>query len=194
MASIVVAGDTSGTITLSAPAVSGTNTLTLPANTGTVLTTASTFAGTGPAFSAFPTTATTSLPHVTFTSPIAFDTEQFDTASCFNNTNATVGGIPAYAFKPTFAGYYQINGCVSFSGANIGGSNFLAIVKNGTEFVDGAYFYTGGSTAVTISFLMYLNGSSDYIQLGAYQNSGVTKTTSTGLGQMYFQGFFARSA
>jgi hypothetical protein len=41
MASIVVTGDTSGSITLAAPAVAGTNTLTLPANTGTVITTAS---------------------------------------------------------------------------------------------------------------------------------------------------------
>ena len=41
MSSIVVSGDTSGAITIAAPAVSGTNTLTLPANTGTILTTAS---------------------------------------------------------------------------------------------------------------------------------------------------------
>ena len=40
MSSIVVSGDTSGAITIAAPAVSGTNTLTLPALTGTVLTTA----------------------------------------------------------------------------------------------------------------------------------------------------------
>ena len=36
MSSIVIAGNTSGSITLSAPAVSGSNTLTLPAVTGTV--------------------------------------------------------------------------------------------------------------------------------------------------------------
>jgi hypothetical protein len=42
MASIVVAGDTSGTVTLAAPAVSGTTTLTLPTTSGTVLTSAST--------------------------------------------------------------------------------------------------------------------------------------------------------
>lgn len=41
MASIVVAGDTSGSITLAAPAVAGTNTITLPTNTGTMITTAS---------------------------------------------------------------------------------------------------------------------------------------------------------
>jgi hypothetical protein len=40
MASLVLTGDTSGQVTISAPAVAGTNTLTLPALTGTVLTTA----------------------------------------------------------------------------------------------------------------------------------------------------------
>lgn len=37
MSSVIISGDTSGAITLSAPAVSGTTTLTLPATTGTVL-------------------------------------------------------------------------------------------------------------------------------------------------------------
>jgi len=41
MASIVVAGDTSGTVTLAAPATAGTTTLTLPTVNGTVLTTGS---------------------------------------------------------------------------------------------------------------------------------------------------------
>jgi hypothetical protein len=37
MSSVVIAGDTSGTITLAAPAVSGTTTITLPATSGTLL-------------------------------------------------------------------------------------------------------------------------------------------------------------
>ena len=37
MSSVVIAGDTSGTVTLSAPAVSGTTTITLPATSGTLL-------------------------------------------------------------------------------------------------------------------------------------------------------------
>lgn len=41
MSSVVIAGDTSGTITLDAPAVAGTTTLTLPTTNGTVLTSAS---------------------------------------------------------------------------------------------------------------------------------------------------------
>ena len=38
MASLVLTGDTSGQVTIAAPAVAGTTTLTLPATTGTVLT------------------------------------------------------------------------------------------------------------------------------------------------------------
>jgi len=37
MASVVISGDSSGTITLSAPSVAGSNTVTLPATTGTAL-------------------------------------------------------------------------------------------------------------------------------------------------------------
>jgi hypothetical protein len=40
MSSVVLTGNTSGAITVAAPAVAGTNTLTLPASTGTLLTTA----------------------------------------------------------------------------------------------------------------------------------------------------------
>jgi hypothetical protein len=55
MSSVIISGDTSGAITLSAPAVSGTTTLTLPATTGTMLNDATVgvcrawvnFAGTG---------------------------------------------------------------------------------------------------------------------------------------------------
>jgi len=38
MSSMVLSGDTSGTVTVTVPAVAGTNTLTLPAVTGTILT------------------------------------------------------------------------------------------------------------------------------------------------------------
>jgi hypothetical protein len=41
MSSVVISGDTSGSVTLAAPAVSGSTVLTLPATSGTVLTTAS---------------------------------------------------------------------------------------------------------------------------------------------------------
>ena len=45
MSSVVIAGDTSGSITLSAPATAGSTTLTLPTTSGTVLTSASSISG-----------------------------------------------------------------------------------------------------------------------------------------------------
>jgi hypothetical protein len=42
MSSVVISGDTSGAITLAAPAVAGTNTITLPAATGTAVITGTT--------------------------------------------------------------------------------------------------------------------------------------------------------
>jgi hypothetical protein len=51
MASIVVNGDTSGAVTLSAPATAGTVTVTLPATSGTMLTTASSTGISGSAIS-----------------------------------------------------------------------------------------------------------------------------------------------
>jgi len=51
MASVVVNGDTSGAVTLSAPAVAGTVTVTLPAASGTMLTTASSTGISGSAIS-----------------------------------------------------------------------------------------------------------------------------------------------
>jgi hypothetical protein len=41
MSSVVISGDTSGTVTLQAPAIAGTTVLTLPATSGTIITTAS---------------------------------------------------------------------------------------------------------------------------------------------------------
>ena len=53
MSSIVVAGDTSGSVTLSAPAVSGSTVLTLPAVSGTVITTATGQTLTSPVITAY---------------------------------------------------------------------------------------------------------------------------------------------
>jgi hypothetical protein len=51
MASVVINGDTSGAVTISAPAVAGTTTLTLPTTSGTVLTTATSTGISGSAIS-----------------------------------------------------------------------------------------------------------------------------------------------
>jgi hypothetical protein len=66
----------------------------------------------GPAFLAHRLTNTT-LPSVTNTR-LSFPTVVYDTASCYNNTASTVGGIPAWAFKPPVAGYYQFSSSCNY--------------------------------------------------------------------------------
>jgi hypothetical protein len=97
MASIVIAGDTSGTVTLDAPLVAGTTTLTLPTVNGTVLTTTSPKTGNvlqvvhGKLITAF-STASTSLTSTGLTASI---TPEFSTSkilvrlNCFSFSSNT---------------------------------------------------------------------------------------------------------
>jgi len=183
MSSIVVSGDTSGAITIAAPAVSGTNTLTLPANTGTVLTTASTFAGTGPAFSAYQSSSQ-SITSGTWTK-VQFQSEEFDTNNNFDSTTN-------YRFTPTVAGYYQINSAVT--GSSQSSIYFgVQIYKNGSGFKYGSFYSdtTINPTSV-VSALIYMNGSTDYLEI--YLITATTSTVSAGANTSYFQGFLARAA
>jgi hypothetical protein len=194
MSSVIIAGDTSGTITLAAPAVAGSTTLTLPATSGTMLTTASTgvvtqamlstnVAGNGPAFSATPST-TQSVTTATFTK-VNLGTENFDTNSNFASSR----------FTPTVEGYYQLNGSIYPVSTNSANYIWALIYKNG------AIAYASGSSAgaassqdgiSVVSTLVYLNGSTDYVELYCY----VTGTSPVIQNNLYtqFSGFLARGA
>jgi len=184
MSSVIIAGDTSGTVTLAAPAVAGTTTLTLPATTGTVLTTASTFGGTGPAFSAYINVGQT-ISNNTATK-LQFGAETFDTNSNFDPTTN-------YRFTPTVAGYYQINGQVSLTSGGTGYQTF-SILKNGSSVFNN---YTASSTAgpsSVINSIIYCNGSTDYIELYFTQTTGVSQTTNNGSLYSQFSASMVRSA
>jgi hypothetical protein len=142
-------------------------------------------AGTGPAFSAY-LGSNQSLTASTFTK-VTMNTEEFDTASCFNNTGSTVGGIPAYAFLPNVAGYYQVNGLVYPATAVT--AITCAIYKNGASFKAG----WGTSTSGVVSALIYLNGSTDYIECYSYL-TGVTPSLSGSSSLTFFQASFVRAA
>jgi hypothetical protein len=88
MAQISIAGDTSGTITLAAPAVSGTTTLTLPATSGTIVT------GTTPSGTIVGTTDTQTLTNKTLTSP-TLTTPALGTPASGVLTNCTGITLPA---------------------------------------------------------------------------------------------------
>jgi hypothetical protein len=192
MANLILNGSTSGSVTLSSPAVSGTTTLTLPTTSGTVLTTGSTFAGTGPAFSVFLPSNQTITSNVGTT--VAFSSESFDTASCFNNTGSTVGSIPAYSFLPNVAGYYQFNLTISTEASVSITRALITIRKNGSIYkrlIDSLY----PLNSVNGSGLIYMNGTSDYVAAEAYITATTARMGGDGSAELtYFDGFLARSA
>jgi hypothetical protein len=164
MSLVAISGNVSGTgtLTIAAPNTNSNFTLTLPTNTATLNIN-------GPAFSAYLST-NQSVSNSTATK-IALNTEQFDTANCFNNTGSTVGGIPAYAFLPNVEGYYQFNStCIQ--GTSSITNNWLRIYKNGAAWSNGI---GGGITSgyINISDLVYLNGTTDYVEFYSF----VTATT-----------------
>jgi hypothetical protein len=196
MASIVVSGDTSGAITIAAPAVAGTNTLTLPTNTGTIITTASSggvsqamlatgVTGNGPAFAA--TLSNQSVAGDT-NAKMEFNNEVFDTASCYNNTGSTVGGIPSYSFLPNVAGYYQVSiNCFWLSyTAGVNQALSLWLNNSGATELFRLNFPNGNSGG---SRLIYLNGTTDYINAYWYSTNGTS--TLVGNNGAFFSNFSA---
>ena len=153
MSSVVISGDTSGTVSLTVPAVSGTNTATLPAATGTVM-----VSGNMPAFSAILTSGSIGLTSNTITK-VPLNSIQFDTNSNFNATTN-------YRFTPTVAGYYQINGTVRVLGTAISGGGVF-LYKNGAAYLQSNTSVPPSvdSSIGSISSVIYFNGSTDYVEL-----------------------------
>ena len=141
-------------------------------------------AGNGPAFSAYPS-AGTSTPNNTQTK-ILFQTEEFDTNNNFASST----------FTPTVAGYYQINAAIG-PPTFTSGYHFASIYKNGSLYKSGQLAYVASSIngQVTVSSLVYCNGTTDYIEIYWYQNSGGTITCQAGGGpSTWFNGAMVRSA
>ena len=188
MSLVKVSGNASGTgtLTIAAPNTNSDYTLTLPTNTGTLITTASTFSGTGPAFSANTVTAQ-SFSSSTFTK-VQINVETFDTNSNYDPTTN-------YRFTPTVAGYYQINANVAFAGSAVGYVQ-VAIYKNGTQFIQGSGIPNNTSIGgmATVSSVISFNGSSDYVEFYAWQSSGGALALQTGVGVNTFSGALVRAA
>jgi hypothetical protein len=109
---------------------------------------------------------------------VLFPTENFDTNNNFASSR----------FTPTVAGYYYITGASTFSTT---GETVLAPYKNGSLY---RYLWDNSLTSTygfTVSVLMYLNGTTDYVEFYLYQSSGSSKTPTSNTS---FSGFLARAA
>jgi hypothetical protein len=185
--SIVLVGSTSGSCTLQEQAVAGTTVLTLPTTSGTILTTASTIASNGPAFSAYLSSDQSLTSGVN--TVVQINTEEFDTASAFNTST--------YRFTPQVAGYYQVNGQISCRGATAITRFFPLIFKNGAIFKYGTDMFVSANNngyKSSVSALVYMNGTTDYLQLGGGVTASTAQFTADAEVSNYFQAFLARTA
>lgn len=119
---------------------------------------------------------------------VQFDTEEFDTNSNYDNATN-------YRFTPTVAGYYQVNASarINYSGA-AGDFIWVRIYKNGSAY-NGHYNRDANGQpygSVNISDLIYINGSTDYIEVYVQTNHS-TATISNGI-ETKFSAFLARGA
>lgn len=138
--------------------------------------------GNGPAFSAYQSSGQT-VANATWTK-VQFQTEEFDTNNCFDS-------VTNYRFTPTVAGYYQFN-----TSCRVGPNNAtirVSFYKNGSEFKtsappSGNYFF-----GVSLASLIYLNGTTDYVECYFYQSSGASGTMATGT-DTWFNGALVRAA
>lgn len=166
-----------------------TGQLALQAAGTTVMTITSTGVTTqvgAPAFSAYSLVA--QVTSASTTTKIQLNTERFDTNNNFDSTTN-------YRFTPTIAGYYQISAAVTYTN-NVNNYGAGAIIyKNGSNYAWGTATGTGQMYATAqVSSLIYLNGSTDYIELYVYNGSGASQTTGADPYYTYMTGFLARSA
>lgn len=93
------------------------------------------------------------------TEKILIDTISFDTEGVVDIANSRI--------IPNLAGYYQVSGNARFGSIPDGETFFCSIFKNGERVSAGAYFRSGssGQGISTVSDLVYMNGTTDYLEL-----------------------------
>ena len=185
MSKIALSGNASGTgtFTIASPNSNSDRTLNLPDNSGTVLTTATPGVPVnGPAFSAYQSTQQTALSADTATK-LLFQTEEFDTNSNYDTSTSR--------FTPTVAGYYQVN--AAWTAATSYAYGQIQVHKNGATYKHGDANGIGNTSNIwTASALVYLNGSTDYVEI--YGSTSVSQQTSASAPLTYFQAAMVRAA
>lgn len=119
--------------------------------------------------------AATVVPNAAYTK-ITFGTEEWDTAGCYDPTTSR--------FTPNVPGYYRVSAAVSLNAvaANVS----VAVFKNGVEHRRGQSNNAnsfGGSVAAEV----LMNGTTDFLEVHAYQASGASVSAVAGGVTNYFQ-------
>lgn len=128
------------------------------------------------------------------TSTTAVLTDQWTKVNLGGEVFDSNGNFSSSRFTPTVAGYYFFNGSVDAQG----GAKLLAagIYKNGTVRVStGNQVTDAAATWISnVSALMYLNGTTDYVELFAYHDNGNSRNIGMDVNRTFLEGFLARAA
>lgn len=132
----------------------------------------------------------------TFTK-IQYNVEEWDTDSCYDNATN-------YRFTPNVAGYYQVSARLQMAGAaNSTTETFITIYKNGSGYKRLTSFGSTANAADSMypspggSLLVYLNGTTDYVEAYIYYDSSTLATRATQAADTalnYFQAILVRAA
>ena len=139
----------------------------------------------GPAFSAY-SNANQTIAENTWTK-VNINTELFDTASAFNTST--------YRFQPAVSGYYQVSGGTRQFTPGAFSYTFVGIWKNGGSlFETTGAIYLSSYSVLTLSNLVYLNGSTDYVELYAFASASNTRNVEGNATQTTFSAAMVRAA
>ena len=111
-----------------------------------------------PVFSVFQNASQTLVTGVL--TKVSFTTKEFDSANAFDI-------VTNLRFQPLVAGYYQLNGVARLQ-ATLMTSALISFFKNNAEYQRGAETNIPAFTGVLnlpINTVMFLNGSTDYVEL-----------------------------
>ena len=168
----------SGTVTLGA---SG-ETISIPSG-ATFSATAGTMSGHNyPAFRAYRSTSQT-ITNTTITK-IQFDTETFDTDSAYDNSTN-------YRFTPQVAGKYFFHASVRMSSFDTAVTNYqVYLYKNGSLHSRyGKESVSFASPTNSVSDIITMNGSTDYVEAFVYHNYGGDRDIAQDSVNTFFLGY-----
>ena len=188
MANLKLKTPSGGSVSLVSADGASDLTVTFPATTGTAM-----VSGNMPAFSAYRSGSTQLISTTTWTK-VELNAENFDTANCFDSSTN-------YRFTPNVAGYYQINATINTNYSTLKRA-MMAFYKNGNTYLVPTDLDLGTAAGssyneISGSTLVYMNGSTDYLELYVYLNgTNVGSTLGVYFGSSFtqFSGYLARPA
>ncbi|KVN73890.1 hypothetical protein WT15_23915 [Burkholderia stagnalis] len=113
---------------------------------------------------------------------VMLDSKEFDVLGEFDVTTSR--------FRPSTPGKYLLSGTVDIAAGVVGAGALGFLYKNGGQYKAGATtrFAATTHTGASVTAVVDMNGSTDYVELFAYQDTNATQYIAAGMLATYFSG------